>query len=206
MLEAETQSKIACLVRSDFYDRERLIEVLTEEVYAPGERDTDDVVSAIDTHFVEYEYEKHSYPSITDCDRLDSAFAKMNERGVIAIQNAGYTQSDGYDEAGELYAQHPDKESILGYGFYHAQDLGAQSPTTASTLRLGQSTRLMNRPLALMLVTSFVRNSRVPDCRLTGMGHLKNDLAFRSYTGRSVKPKIMAKQLAAWGATHFGCA
>jgi len=123
MLATETQTEIASMVRSGFYGRERLIEVFTEEMYAPGELDTNDVVSAIDTQFAEYEKERLTYPATTDCDRLDTAFAKMNGRGVIAIQNAGYTQSDGYDDVGEAYSQHPEKESILGYCFYHGQDL-----------------------------------------------------------------------------------
>jgi hypothetical protein len=32
MLEDETQAEIACLVRSGYYDRDRLIEVFTEEM------------------------------------------------------------------------------------------------------------------------------------------------------------------------------
>ena len=123
MLATETQTEIASMVRSGFYGRQRLIEVFTEEMYAPGELDANDVVSAIDAQFAEYEKEKLTYPATTDCDRLDVAFAKMNERGVIAIQNAGYTQSDGYDDVGEVYSQHSEKESILGYCFYHGQDL-----------------------------------------------------------------------------------
>lgn len=123
MLEAETQTEIASMVRSGFYDRERLIEVFTEEMDAPGELNASDVASAIDEQFTAYEQEKLSYPATTDCDRLDVAFAKMNERGVIAIQNAGYTQSDGYDDVGEVYSQRPDKESVLGYCYYHGQDL-----------------------------------------------------------------------------------
>ena len=123
MLEDETQAEIACLVRSGYYDRDRLIEVFTEEMYEPGELDEDDVISAIDAQFTQYEQEKLSYPAITDCDRLDTAFARMNERGVIAIQNAGYTQSDGYDDVSEAYSERDDKEAILGYCFSHEQDL-----------------------------------------------------------------------------------
>lgn len=123
MLEIETQSEIASMVRSGFYNRERLIEVFTEEMYAPGELEPNDVASVIDAQLSKYEQEKLAYPAITDCDRLDAAFEKMNEQRVIAIQNAGYTQSDGYDDVGERYAQHVDKKSILGYCFYHGQDL-----------------------------------------------------------------------------------
>lgn len=102
MLENETQAEIASLVRSGFCDRQRLIEVFTEEMYAPGELDANEVESEIDTQFALYEQEKLAYPAITDCDRLDAAFAKMNERGVIAMQNAGYTQSEGFDDVGQV--------------------------------------------------------------------------------------------------------
>jgi hypothetical protein len=39
--------------------------------------DEDDVISAIDAQFTQYELEKLSYPAITDCDRLDTAFATV---------------------------------------------------------------------------------------------------------------------------------
>ena len=123
MLEAETQAEIATMVRSGFYSRERLIEIFTAEMYAPNDPDPNDVAVSIDANFAKYEKEKREYPATTDCDRLDTAFTRINERGVIAIQNAGYTQSDGYDDVGTVYSEHPDKERILGYCFYHGQDL-----------------------------------------------------------------------------------
>jgi len=123
MLEPDTQAEIASMVRTGFYARERLIQVFTEELYAPGDLDVNDVLSAIDVQFTEYKQEKLTYPTTTDCDRLDAAFTNMNERGVIATQNAGYTQSDGYDDVRDIYSQHVNKESIIGYCFYHGQDL-----------------------------------------------------------------------------------
>ena len=123
MLKAKMKKEIASMVRSGFYEREHLIQMFTEEMYAPGELDAGDVESAIDSQLAKYEKEKSSYPQTTDCDRLDVAFKGMNDRGVIAMQNAGYTQSDGFDDVGESYNAHPDKSSILGYCFYHGQDL-----------------------------------------------------------------------------------
>jgi len=64
-----------------------------------------ELVSAIDATKVEYEIEKTSYPTTTDRDRLDSTFKGMNERGVIALQNAGFTQSDGYDDIRDAYSE-----------------------------------------------------------------------------------------------------
>jgi hypothetical protein len=123
MLEPGIKSEIASMVRSGFYSRERLYEVFTEEMYAPDELKPAEVSSELDAQFTQYELEKQLYPSTTDCDRLDDAFRLMNQRGVVAIQNAGYTQSDGFEDVGEAYSQHSNKESVLGYCFYHGQDL-----------------------------------------------------------------------------------
>ena len=123
MLKPETKAEIASMVRSGFYPRERLYEIFTEEMYAPDELNAAEVSSELDAQFAEYEQEKLTYPTPTDCDRLDDAFRLMNESGVVAIQNAGYTQSDGFEDVSEVYNQHPNKESVLGYCFYHGQDL-----------------------------------------------------------------------------------
>ncbi|MEM8671383.1 MAG: hypothetical protein AAGG48_27935 [Planctomycetota bacterium] len=123
MIPSDVKAEIASLVRSGFYDRDRLIQVFTEEMYEPGELNAREVTAEIDTQCVQYETEKQSYPDTTDCERLDRAFEKMNDRGVLALQNAGYTQSDGFEDVGEVYLQHPDQASIIGYCFYHGQDL-----------------------------------------------------------------------------------
>jgi hypothetical protein len=53
---------------------------------------------------------------------INDAFEALNYRGVIAIQNAGYTQSDGYSDVGEVYDS-LDDPSVVDYCFYHGQDL-----------------------------------------------------------------------------------
>jgi hypothetical protein len=123
MLEPDTLTEIASWVRSGFYDPAELVEMFTEELYAPGELDSEAVQKEILRQFSLYEEEKLTYADTTDCDRLDTAFAEMNERGVIALQNAGYTQSDGFEDVGQLYQEHPHQASVLGYCFYHGQDL-----------------------------------------------------------------------------------
>jgi hypothetical protein len=123
MLPAETNEEIAALVRSAFYDKDRLMEIFCEEMYEPGELEPTGVSAAIDSELAKWEEEKKSWPKVTDCDRLDAAFTIINKRGVIAMHNAGYTQSDGYDDFREAYALHPNKSSILGYCYYHGQDV-----------------------------------------------------------------------------------
>jgi hypothetical protein len=123
MLAPDVIEEIAVLIRTGFYDKDRLMEIVCEELYEPGELDADEVSAAIDAQHTEWLSEKKGWPARTDCDRLDDAFAALEKRGIIAMQNAGYTQSDGYDDFREAYESHPRKSAIVGYCFYHEQDL-----------------------------------------------------------------------------------
>lgn len=64
-----------------------------------------------------------TWPEITDCDRLDEAFDSLNEKGIIALHNAGLTMSDGISDVSEELAN-CDPETTIGYCFYHEQDVG----------------------------------------------------------------------------------
>ena len=122
-LDPDVLREIQGLVRGGFEERERIIEILTEEMYAPGELDADAVEQAVDAAVHEHEQAKKSWPATTDCDRLDAAFEALAQRGVIALHNAGYTQSDGYSDVREAHADAPDRSRVVGYCFYHGQDL-----------------------------------------------------------------------------------
>jgi len=122
-LKPETLREIDSLVHGGFEERDRVIEILCEEMYAPGELDESEVIAAVDAAFASLARDKTTWPATTDCDRLDSAFAALNARGIIALQNAGYTQSDGYDDVRQNYHERSDRDSVVGYCFYHGQDL-----------------------------------------------------------------------------------
>src|SRR5258706_4872545 len=122
-LNPEVLREIDGLVRGGFEERDRIIEILCEEMYAPGELDVPEVTAAVDAAFASFARDKTTWPATTDCDRLDNVFAALNARGIIALQNAGYTQSDGYDDVRESYRKHSDRDTVIGYCFYHGQDL-----------------------------------------------------------------------------------
>ncbi|MBA4388768.1 MAG: hypothetical protein C0404_12355 [Verrucomicrobia bacterium] len=63
-----------------------------------------------------------TWPSITDCDRLGTVFAALEKRGILCLQNTGYTMSDGHEDACEALSGHP-KGKYFGYTFYHGQDV-----------------------------------------------------------------------------------
>jgi hypothetical protein len=123
MLTAKTKEEIAVLVRTAFYDKTRLMEILCEEMYEPGELDRSEVSAAIDAELLKWSEEKKAWPEITDCDRLDTAFSALEKRGILALHNTGLTQSDGHDDFREALARHPNKPAIVGYCFYHGQDV-----------------------------------------------------------------------------------
>jgi hypothetical protein len=57
-------------------------------------------------------------------DNLDDAFAALNARGVVALQNAGWTMTTGWEDANEEIARREAAgECVLGATFYHEQDL-----------------------------------------------------------------------------------
>jgi hypothetical protein len=122
-LSPDTIKEIDAQVRGGFEDRARIIEIFCEERYAPGELVAEEVEAAVDEAIAKHAEAKRSWPEVTDCDRLDKAFDAIKERGIIALQNTGYTQSDGYDDFREVYRASPDKAAIIGYCFYHGQDL-----------------------------------------------------------------------------------
>lgn len=122
-LPREAIAQISFLARSGFEAPERVVELLCEEMYEPGALDASEVAASVKEAFKALEDEMQAWPEITDCDRLDQVFASLNSEGIVSVQNAGYTQSDGFEAVKEAARSRPDQERLIGYCFYHAQDL-----------------------------------------------------------------------------------
>jgi hypothetical protein len=57
-------------------------------------------------------------------DAIDSAFAALNRAGIVALQNAGYTMSDGWEDCNEEASRRVEAgRPPRGAAFYHGQDL-----------------------------------------------------------------------------------
>lgn len=122
-LDSQALFEINTFVRGGFEQRDRIVEILTEETYEPGELDEAEVQSAVDAAITLHERGKSAWPIRTDCERLDAVFSALTKKGIVAIQYAGYTQSDGYEDISEAYHGRIDKDEVVGYCFYHGQDL-----------------------------------------------------------------------------------
>lgn len=88
------------------------------------EGDADEALlrAAVGPEFARKAAAEATWPQTTDCDRLDAAFETLNAQGIIALQNAGYTMSDGISDVSEALHQRG-REGVQGYCFYHGQDL-----------------------------------------------------------------------------------
>jgi hypothetical protein len=123
-MSSDAVDVITQLVWSGFYEEAEILEIVTEEVFEQGEIDEEWALARIRDETTQKALDEASWPDVTDCDRLDDAFAMLNQSGIIAIQNAGYTQSDGIDEISEIYRElGGESSSVEGYCFYHGQDL-----------------------------------------------------------------------------------
>ena len=107
-------------VWSGFYSQDDVHDMI--EDILEDDVDDDKVRSTVAPEFEKKALAEAGWPQVTDCDRLDEAFGSLNDRGIIALQNAGYTMSDGLSDVGEELACR-DRSEVKGYCFYHGQNL-----------------------------------------------------------------------------------
>jgi uncharacterized protein DUF6891 len=75
-----------------------------------------------DKAFAEQTAAQRQWPEVTDCDRLDQAFAHLNESGIVARQNFSCCQNCGHAEIGEeINAAQTSGTGTIGYTFFHWQ-------------------------------------------------------------------------------------
>ena len=109
--------------------------------------------AVVGPEFARKQAAEKTWPQTTDCDRLEAAFAELNAQGIIALQNAGYTLSDGLSDISQVLHRRG-REGVQGYCFYHGQDLeravegegimlafGSLDDDRANKLQVGQRVR-----------------------------------------------------------------
>jgi hypothetical protein len=75
-----------------------------------------------DKAFAEHLAAQQEWPAVTDCDRLDRAFADLDHAGIVARQNFTCCHTCGHAEIGDEIAQaERSGTSAIGYTFYHCQ-------------------------------------------------------------------------------------
>ncbi|WP_164012144.1 DUF6891 domain-containing protein [Pyxidicoccus trucidator] len=118
-------ARVECAVRGGFEGEEELLEGLEQWV--------EDELGEVDGELVEelgararkllqeQRVLEASWSEPTLNDALDSAFEELNANGIVALENAGYTMSDGWSDVNEVasYQDTPPRGAV----FYHGQDL-----------------------------------------------------------------------------------
>lgn len=122
-METEARTLIRTFVRAGFETEPRIVEILCEEAYEPGELDRREVEEAVAEEIARVRREQQTWPPTTDSDRLSRAFEGIRRGGVIALENAGYTQSEGFEDIQQAYSASRNPDAVVGYCFYHGQDL-----------------------------------------------------------------------------------
>jgi hypothetical protein len=101
-----------------------------------------------------------SWPDLTDCDRLDTAFQQLNQKGVIAIHNAGWDKGEGFHNCLEAYGDAGSPKELFGICYYTSQDI--ESAIDGAGLFIGfSSTRpedeATDAPRAAELICTEIR-------------------------------------------------
>jgi hypothetical protein len=115
--------RIKTRVWSGFYttdDIDDLIRQLKQD--EPTRVDVEHLRAVARDEFDSWRAAQATWPAVTDCDRLDRAYAELERIGIIALPNVGYDMSDGLDAAFDELSERG-RDGIAGYCFYHEQDL-----------------------------------------------------------------------------------
>jgi hypothetical protein len=111
-------------VWSGFYLQDEIVEVVREVVFDPDPMNEDWVRGRIQEEFQAKKEAEATWPNVTDCDRLDLVFTEIENQNILVLENAGYTLSDGRSDVTEAwYSLGAEDSDIVGYCYYHGQDL-----------------------------------------------------------------------------------
>ena len=150
---AELREALDRGLREGFSDPDDVLESAVE--YLSDDHDADELRAIAERLLVElvaaHRREQASWPAVTDCDRLDAAFAELDAAGVTARQNFSCCGNCGCHEIGDEMAEATGSGvTVRGYTFYHMQDTenaadggglylnyGAAEPGDAAGLAVG---------------------------------------------------------------------
>jgi hypothetical protein len=122
--KSEFLEEIYTHVWSGLYDADEIVLMLTDIWVSPGDPDEAWIQRAVKKEFAKKKKQEATWPKTTDCDLLEDAFAVLEDEGIIALDDAGITKSDGLEDVMDVYEDAGGKESdYVGYCFYNHQDL-----------------------------------------------------------------------------------
>jgi hypothetical protein len=173
----------AALLPEDFDDLHEFIRVQVAAGYAPPDAIVDESVDVFaDTEvptpalrgaaqaLTEQAIAAHleaqqSWPEVTDCDRVDAAFAELDEAGIIARQNFSCCGACGTNEIhDELEKAEKAGQPVRGYTFFHIQDTEQAVAGEALFLSYGSVSKDKGEAVAIghEILTALTRHGLTP--------------------------------------------
>ncbi len=101
--QEEALSIIRRHVWAGWFDLEEIAIIVSEEFGESDESDQDWLEAEIEKEMSKKRAEEATWPKTTDCDRLDKVFEKLESAGILALQDAGMTKSDGHEDVEDVF-------------------------------------------------------------------------------------------------------
>ncbi|HHD7445594.1 TPA: hypothetical protein ACOVFI_004746 [Citrobacter braakii] len=122
-----TTQRIHELTQGGFVKLTDIFWIITDEYFDPDELTPEDEVwidEAVKKALTEKQLLQTAWSGDTSYDKLEYAFEILRGLGYIALHQAGNTISDGKEDVKDIWkAVGGPKSEILGYCFYHSQDV-----------------------------------------------------------------------------------
>jgi hypothetical protein len=122
---ADLEAFIGRLVAAGFETPEEILRAAEDYIADDLDQRRIDVVSGpmLERALAAHAAAEKAWPALTDCDRLDAAFAALERKGVIARQNFSCCGNCGSSEIwDEVDAARDAGDPAHGYAFFHMQD------------------------------------------------------------------------------------
>jgi hypothetical protein len=119
----DLRSFIAYRVRAGFDSAHEIVESATNyALESHGREDLQPVIKRITAELLTaHRAEQSGWGATTDCDRLDEAFAALNQQGIVARQDFSCCTHCGHTDIWDEIAQVEQNQAVEGYVFYHLQ-------------------------------------------------------------------------------------
>jgi hypothetical protein len=150
---SDTEQTLRVWILSGFYGLTELREMLAE-ILQP-EDDEQALLALLERELSAKDAAEADWPPEVVGDRLDRLFEGLWRAGIIALQNAGHSMSDGLDDVAEALAPYATGK-FKGYCFYHGQDVARALHEGRLLLAFGN---LQNTPDGKLWVGKLVRQA-----------------------------------------------
>lgn len=123
-LEEHLEQSFNFLVQSGYRSRatasEQLAEILEGELPDASPEETKTWFDRLDKEFNERERIEETWTASTTNDRITAAFQELAKEGIIALECAGFTMSDGWEDVADARKLQPEAWAAA---FFHEQDV-----------------------------------------------------------------------------------